>query len=103
LRLRWPLNRLLLAAHDQPDLCGIDIEGEPLAWSGGYTYLDRAVPIFEGQASEPAYYNYLVEEDGDMAAHPPPPGADPVKRDHDWSLFRSSPSCGLVEPPTHGL
>jgi phosphatidylinositol glycan class B len=97
------LNRLLLAAHDRPDLCGIDIEGKPLAWSGGYTYLDRAVPLYGGQATGPGYYNYLVAEDSYLAANPPPPGSQLVKRDHDWSLFRSSPSCELAAPPTARL
>jgi hypothetical protein len=32
-----PLNRLLVEAHNQPDLCGIDIEAATLPWSGGYT------------------------------------------------------------------
>jgi len=34
-----------VGAHDPPDLCGLDIEGGTLPWSGGYTYLDRRVPI----------------------------------------------------------
>lgn len=50
-----------MAAHDQQDRCGIDVEGTTLQWSGGYTYLDPRVPIFTADAP-PGYYNYLVAD-----------------------------------------
>ncbi|MGA3119471.1 MAG: hypothetical protein ABSF69_01770 [Polyangiaceae bacterium] len=56
-----PVNRLLLAAHDQADLCGIDIEAAHLAWTGGATYLHRNVPIFpRGTSMSAGYYNYVI-------------------------------------------
>ena len=45
-----PLNRLLLRARQQPDLCGLIILGTDLAWSGGYSYLHKNVPIYAGSA-----------------------------------------------------
>jgi hypothetical protein len=55
------VNRLLLAAHDQADLCGIDIEAAHLAWTGGATYLHRNVPIFpRGTSMSAGYYNYVI-------------------------------------------
>jgi hypothetical protein len=83
-----------VAAHDQPDLCSIDIEGATLPWSGVYAYLDRTVPMFAAGGPGPAYYNYVVIDKDHLAANPPPAEAYLVKRDHDWSLFRSSPSAG---------
>jgi phosphatidylinositol glycan class B len=56
-----PVNRLLLAAHDQPDLCGIEVEAAHLAWTGGATYLHRNVPIFSrGTWMGAGHYNYVI-------------------------------------------
>lgn len=40
------LNRLLIAAHGRKDLCGLEIPMVHPAWTGGYTYLDRDVPLY---------------------------------------------------------
>jgi GPI mannosyltransferase 3 len=56
-----PLNRLLLSAHDQKDLCGLMIEAAHLAWTGGATYLHRNVPIYSrGSWREAAHFNYVI-------------------------------------------
>lgn len=56
-----PVNRLLLVAHAQPDLCGIEIEAVHLAWSGGATYLHRNVPIYpRGAWSGANHFNYVL-------------------------------------------
>lgn len=61
--LAGPLNRLLLAAHDQPDLCGIVVNALSPAWTGGYTYLHRKVPFYgadRAPAFEARHYNYVI-------------------------------------------
>lgn len=59
-----PVNRLLLAAYEQPDLCGLKIEVEEvqLVWTGGYTYLHRAVPFYPsfGPRRESGHFNYVI-------------------------------------------
>lgn len=49
---RWQLDRASiqasLAAHAEPDLCGLEIRDVWFWRSGGYTYLNRDVPIFYG-------------------------------------------------------
>lgn len=60
-----PVNRLLLAAHDQSDLCGIDIEAVHLAWTGGATYLHRNVPIYpRGAWAGSGHFNYVLTYGG---------------------------------------
>ena len=60
-----PINRLLLAAHDRPDVCGLRIDVVPLAWSGGSTYLHRPVPLYDvGQpTADLARFNYVIAWD----------------------------------------
>lgn len=57
-----PVNRLLLAAHRQPDLCGLKVEAVHLAWTGGHTYLHRPVPLYPsfGPSRDSARFNYVV-------------------------------------------
>jgi GPI mannosyltransferase 3 len=49
---RWQLDRASvqasLAAHDEPGLCGLEIRDVWFWRSGGYTYLNRDVPIYYG-------------------------------------------------------
>lgn len=46
---RWSFQRgmvhAFLAAHREPDLCGLQVRGIPSWQSGGYTYLNRDVPL----------------------------------------------------------
>lgn len=52
---RWQQNgpnlMTFVAAHEQPDLCGISVEWVVRYNSGGYTYLHRDVPIFYSEAA----------------------------------------------------
>ncbi len=59
------VNRLLLAAHRRPDLCGLRVDAVHLAWTGGYTYLHRDVPLYhQGQPSvESGHFNYAIVRD----------------------------------------
>ena len=56
------VNRLLLAAHDQPDLCGLKVEVSGLDITGGYSYLHRPVPLYSasGPARESGFFNYII-------------------------------------------
>ncbi|MSP60471.1 MAG: hypothetical protein EXR72_09035 [Myxococcales bacterium] len=74
-----PVNRLLTIAGARPDLCGIRTETANLAWTGGYAYLHRDVPLHgrSGPERPSGRYNYaitnrtheddpIVASDGDM-------------------------------------
>ncbi len=56
------INRLLLAAHELPDLCGLKVEAVHLAWTGGFTYLHRNVPLYPhtGPPRQSMFYNYVL-------------------------------------------
>jgi hypothetical protein len=57
-----PVNRLLLAAHAQPDLCGLKVEAVHLAWTGGYSYFHKPVPLYPhvGPARQSGLFNYVI-------------------------------------------
>jgi hypothetical protein len=57
-----PVNRLLLAANRQADLCALKVEGVHLAWTGGFTYLHRPVRLYShlGPPRESGLYNYVI-------------------------------------------
>jgi GPI mannosyltransferase 3 len=56
------VNRLLLAAHELPDLCGLKVEAVHPAWTGGFTYLHRNVPLYPhtGPPRQSMLYNYVL-------------------------------------------
>lgn len=56
------VNRLLLKAHEQADLCGLRIDLAHLAWTGGHSYLHRNVPIYMGgrPALSSGVFNYVI-------------------------------------------
>lgn len=60
------LNRLLLRAHGQPDLCGLKLESAHQAWSGGFTYLHRDVPFYaaNGPPRHSGHFNYVITSGG---------------------------------------
>jgi hypothetical protein len=60
-----PVNRMLFAAHDQPDLCGVRVDIAHLAWTGGSTYLHRRAPLYHlGQPPvELRLFNYVITYD----------------------------------------
>ena len=57
-----PVNRLLLAAYKQQDLCGLKIESVSLTWTGGYSYLHRPVPLYPAWGPPPEFrlFNYVI-------------------------------------------
>ncbi|MBI3180550.1 MAG: hypothetical protein HYZ28_00150 [Myxococcales bacterium] len=57
-----PVNRMLLAAHERPDLCGIRVDIAHLAWAGGHTYLHRKVPLYHlgWPPIEARTFNYVI-------------------------------------------
>lgn len=94
---RWSFQRgtvhAFLAAHDAPDLCGLQIRDMPSWKSGGYTYLNRDVPlVFEPYEpvirlpGVPFPLRFMMEREGNLvpryrsrwshviaeAAHAPP-------------------------------
>ncbi|MGD0677067.1 MAG: hypothetical protein ABSC94_16755 [Polyangiaceae bacterium] len=82
-----PLNRLLLVAHDQVDLCGIMIEAAHLAWTGGATYLHRPVPIYSrGDWRDSDHFNYVL-------TYGRPRGGRVVASEGALSLINIAPAC----------
>ena len=57
-----PVNRMLLAAHAQPDLCGLRVDLAALAWTGGHSTLHRRVPLYHlGRPPlSSGLFNYLI-------------------------------------------
>src|SRR5439155_15739511 len=56
------VNRLLLAASQQPDLCGLKLEEVPIVRTGGYSYLHRPVPLYDpgGPQRTSGFFNYML-------------------------------------------
>ena len=83
-----PVNRLLMKAGRQSDLCGLKIETHHLAWTGGYTYLHRNVPLYapDGPPRESGRYNYVIVPASET------PG-NPVAQDGGVVLRRLGGSC----------
>ncbi|MBF5041974.1 hypothetical protein FGE12_06185 [Aggregicoccus sp. 17bor-14] len=61
-----PINRLLERAGHAPDLCGLKVEVAHLAWTGGYSYLHRPVPLYphDGPPRGAGLYNYAITVPG---------------------------------------
>jgi phosphatidylinositol glycan class B len=89
-------NRLLLRAHELPDLCGLAVAGAPIIWLGGYSYLHRDVPFFELDPPTPEgspAANYVLVP----STWPPPSAASEIARSGTASLYRFDRTCG--SPP----
>jgi GPI mannosyltransferase 3 len=92
------INRLLLAANRQPDLCGLRVDTYP-AFHGASTYLHRPARIYHGVPESSGLYNYAIIEAGSglpvvareggmelvRVAQGPHCARDP---DYDWALPR---------------
>ncbi|MEW5742001.1 MAG: hypothetical protein AB1938_24010 [Myxococcota bacterium] len=75
------VNRLLLAASRQKDLCGLRIDVTHMAWAGGYSYLHRNVPVFgQGMPHQQGFFNYVITFPGS--------GAEVVAQDKGIELVR---------------
>ncbi|MGV3623482.1 MAG: hypothetical protein ACO1OB_21870 [Archangium sp.] len=59
------VNRLMLAASRQSDVCGLRIDAAHLAWTGGITYLHRNAPLYmPGTPHQPGWFNYVIARAG---------------------------------------
>ncbi len=86
-----PVNRLLLAAHRQDDLCGLRIDAAHLAWTGGSTYLHRDAPLYmPGTPVQGGHFNYVITFPGS--------GAPVVAKDGPLELVRI-PNAPCVKDP----
>lgn len=75
------VNRLLLAANGQQDVCGLRIDATHLAWTGGSTYIHKEVPLFMAGTSERyGYFNYLITREGS--------GMEVIAKDKDLNLVK---------------
>jgi hypothetical protein len=74
-----PINRLLLAAHRQPDLCGLRVDTWP-AFHGASSYLHRRVRIYHDVPESSGLYNYAIAKAGS--------GLPVVARDREMELVR---------------
>ncbi|HZH17971.1 MAG TPA: hypothetical protein VE057_26705 [Archangium sp.] len=64
-----PANRLLITAGRLPDVCGLKVEGIHLAWTGGYSYFHRDVPLYahHGPGRESRLYSHVLTLSGAVA------------------------------------
>jgi phosphatidylinositol glycan class B len=66
-----PLNRLLIVAGRRPDVCGLKVEAAHLAWTGGYSYFHRDVPLYAHHAPgrESGLFSHVLTLRGAVAHH----------------------------------
>ena len=89
------LDRMLIAAGHQPDLCGLRVVPLPLVQTGGYAYLHRPVPFYGGdQQVEPSYYNYEI-------VYGPRPAGDLRASEGEFALVRVRATC-VRDPAFYG-
>jgi hypothetical protein len=57
-----PENRLLLAAHDVGDLCGLKVISKDLDYLGAFSFLHRRVPLYgpSGPDADSRRFNYVI-------------------------------------------
>jgi hypothetical protein len=80
------VNRLMLAASRQSDVCGLRIDATHLAWTGGITYLHHKAPLYmPGYPHQPGYFNYLITRPGS--------GAPVIASEGGLELIKIAPSC----------
>ena len=81
-----PVNRLLLAASRQGDVCGLRIDAAHLAWTGGSTYLHATAPLYmPGFPVQNGFFNYLITRPGSGAQH--------IATQGPWELVKLGPTC----------
>ncbi|HYO54761.1 hypothetical protein [Archangium sp.] len=64
-----PVNRLLITAGRLPDVCGLKVEAAHLAWTGGYSYFHRDVPLYahNGPGRESGLFSHVLTVSGSVA------------------------------------
>jgi len=89
-----PVNRLLRAAYGVPDLCGLKVEPVHLAWTGGYSYLHRDVPLYphSGPPRQSRFFNYAIALAGAS------PGDEVVRSEWPFVLVRIFPGSCAPDP-----
>jgi hypothetical protein len=76
------INRLLLKASRQTDLCGIRIDAADMAWVGGSTYLHTNAKLYRSwMPPQNGFFNYLVAQKGIQ-------GIDVIAEDNGVALYR---------------
>lgn len=81
-----PVNRLLLAASKQGDVCGLRIDAAHLAWTGGSTYLHAKAPLYmPGFPVQHGFFNYVITRAGS--------GAQRIATEGPWELVKLGPTC----------
>ncbi len=87
--------RAALEASAKPDLCGIIYVDNPHAWTAGYTYLHREVPVFFDTSPRnlPAA-NYVVGGPAEKL----PPEWRKLGDFRDYALWRRDGDCGPTPP-----
>ena len=84
---------LLAAAGAQPDLCGVAVLGARAAFTGGYTYLHRDVPlIYEGELCSAGPVNYAISPVA-RGPHLLPNSYKLTAQRGAWGLYRREGSC----------
>jgi MFS family permease len=60
------INRLLIAAGRREDVCGLKMEAVHLAWTGGYSYFHRNVPLYahNGPGRTSGLYSHVITPAG---------------------------------------
>lgn len=88
-----PVNSLILAAGRQADLCGLRIYGPSLPWTGGYSYLNRRVPLYaiDKPPPGPGPYNYAIVQG-------PVPPAAAVEASGRWTLVKTAAGPCTPDP-----
>lgn len=91
------INRLLWNVGVQPDSCGVMIAGSEPAWTGGYTYLHKRIPIvWENERRKMPLANYLIAPAGESTQF----GYTVVRREPTFWLYRRDGGCaGSLERP----
>jgi len=67
-----PVNRLLVVASRQPDLCGLRVETHHLTWTGGYSFFHRNAPLYSMAAPDRSsgFYNFIIASTAETAGNP---------------------------------
>jgi GPI mannosyltransferase 3 len=76
------INRLLLAASRQPDLCGLRMDAADMAWTGGSTYLHTNAKLYRPYVPpQTGFFNYVIAAKGIA-------GLEVIAEDHGAALYR---------------
>lgn len=80
------VNRLLIIAGEQSDICGLRIDAVHLAWTGGSTYFHKPVPLYmPGYPVNAGHFNYAIVGPGS--------GAEVIAQDHGLELVKIAAPC----------